>query len=390
MSGGEGYSLDDISLGYAPVHPRVAVLAKDGIELPVWVLLCCHRDLDTSDTFVGLGTIAGLLEVHRNTVGLAVKGLLKKGLLIDRGRQKQGHGGKWDPRVLTAAIDGEPIKLSVKADDRAQVRAPSVVHGEGDNRAQDRAHNRAQVRASKIGHDREVSKGIQKDQKTLRENLETGHPNPDVTEPQEKTSRDAGYEQEPGPQVPEPKPSLQSLSSPAERAEAAWRDLVAEDPNGPLLEKLAANAASKNKSGTQSATARWNQIGQPYATLVKGEHSPEAVRYAVMETVRQGAVNIAYAAKVLKNNPTGKPTRKGRTNKNLYEKIERTREQKIKYWGTYEDGEGNLVKSVPEDLLDEVLEWRLADGRSIPGDDEEGERELTDEEIERRWEMSPF
>ncbi len=158
MSGGEGYALDDISLSYSPVPAAVAVLAKDGIELNVWVLLACHRDLDTSETFVGLGTIAGLLKVHRNTVGQAVKSLIRKKLLIDRGRQKQGHGGKWDPRVLTVAIDGEPIKLSVKADDRAQVRAPSVVHGEGDNRASLRAQNRA----SKSVHDRELSRKIKK------------------------------------------------------------------------------------------------------------------------------------------------------------------------------------------------------------------------------------
>lgn len=190
--------------------------------------------------------------------------------------------------------------------------------------------------------------------------------------------------------APETQPTPQSPSSADERAEAAWSGLVAEDPNGALLEKLASNAASKNKSGVQSATARWNQIGKPYAALLVGEHPPEAVRYALQETVRRGAVSMAYAAKVLANNPTGKPTRKGRINNNQYEKITRTREQKIKYWGTYEDGEGNLVKSVPDDLLDEVLAWRLKDGRSIPGDGEEEEPELTDEEIERRWEASPF
>lgn len=57
MSGGDGSTLDDISLSYSPVPAAVAVLAKDGIELNVWVLLACHRDLDTSETFVGLGTI---------------------------------------------------------------------------------------------------------------------------------------------------------------------------------------------------------------------------------------------------------------------------------------------------------------------------------------------
>lgn len=138
----------------------------------------------------------------------------------------------------------------------------------------------------------------------------------------------------------------------------------------------------------QSATARWNQIGQPYATLVKGEHSPEAVRYALEETIRREAVSIAYTAKVLKNNPTGKPARKVR-NKGLYMDVSLNHEQKIRYWGTYEDGEGNLVKSVPEDLLDEVLAWRLANGRSIPGEEPE-EPELTDEEFERQWEASPF
>lgn len=179
MSGHEGYTLDDISLSYSPVPAAMAVLAKDGIELNVWVLLACHRDLDTSETFVGLGTIAGLLKVHRNTVGQAVKSLIRKKLLIDRGRQKQGHGGKWDPRVLTVAIDGVPTKLSVKADDRAQVRAPSVVHGEGGNRAQDRA----QVRASKTGHDREVSRGIQK---TSGKILKLDTPTPTQPNPKRK------------------------------------------------------------------------------------------------------------------------------------------------------------------------------------------------------------
>lgn len=88
------------------------------------------------------------------------------------------------------------------------------------------------------------------------------------------------------------------------------------------------------------------------------------------------------------------PKPKTTTNKSLYMDVSLTREQKIKYWGTYEDGNGDLVWSVPEDLLDEVLAWRLKDGRSIPEpEEEEEERELTEEEIEemeRRWEESPF
>jgi hypothetical protein len=170
MSSGKDYALDDIALSYAPVPAAVAVLAKDGIELPVWVLLACHRDLETSETFVGLSTIAGLLQVHRNTIGLAVKSLIHKKLLVDKGRQKQGHGGKWDPRVLVVAIDGKPLKLSMKAADRAQ----KTGHGEGDNRAQDRA----QVRASKTGHDRELSRVIEKDQKNPVEILKSTTPTP--------------------------------------------------------------------------------------------------------------------------------------------------------------------------------------------------------------------
>jgi len=112
------------------------------------------------------------------------------------------------------------------------------------------------------------------------------------------------------------------------------------------------------------------------------------VRYALNETVRREAVSINYTAKVLANNPTGKPARKVR-NKGLYMDVTLNHDQKIRYWGTYEDSKGNLTKSVPDEYLEEVLAWRLADGRSIPGEEPEGPKE-TDEEWQRRWEESPF
>jgi len=193
------------------------------------------------------------------------------------------------------------------------------------------------------------------------------------------------------PRQAQPTPSPQSPSSHTEAAEAAWTALIAKDPNGPLLQKLASNAASKNKTGKQSATARWNQIGRLYEKLLEGEHSPEAVRYALNETVRREAVSINYTAKVLANNPTGKPAaRRAKKNPAMYMDVSLNHEQKIKYWGTYEDGERNLTKSVPDEYLEEVLAWRVANGRSIPGPEPEPEPALTDEELQRRWEASPF
>ncbi len=114
------------------------------------------------------------------------------------------------------------------------------------------------------------------------------------------------------------------------------------------------------------------------------------MRYALDETVRREAVSINYTAKVLANNPTGKPAARRVRNKGLYMDVRLTREQKIRYWGTYEDSKGNLTKSVPDEYLEEVLAWRVADGRSIPGPEPEPEPALTDEELQRRWEESPF
>ncbi len=113
------------------------------------------------------------------------------------------------------------------------------------------------------------------------------------------------------------------------------------------------------------------------------------MRYALNETVRREAVSINYTAKVLANNPTGKPARKVR-NKGLYMDVTLNHDQKIRYWGTYEDSKGNLTKSVPDEYLEEVLAWRVANGRSIPGPEPEPEPALTDEEYERQWEASPF